>query len=78
MVNMHTSGLVTLICTLSVNVFCLFIKYKRNALKDATSTLFKICSYLEKCILIQKSQNFCMDGKYAYFGSCDLNLYFIT
>ena len=57
MVKMHTSGLVTSICTLSVKVFCRFIKYKGNALKYATSTLFKICSYLERCISIQESPN---------------------
>ena len=136
---MHSSAIMTIICTLSLKVFCRFIKYKRNALNDATSTLYYICSYLEKCISIQespnifiwmvnvntstlvtsiyslllkefsrfiklegnalnaarstlllicsqfekcksiqKSLNFYMDGKYAYFGSCDLNLYIIS
>ena len=75
---MHTSALKTIICTLSLKVFCRFIKYKRNALKDATSTLFKICSYLEKCLSIEKSLNFCTDVKNAYLGSCDLNLYIIS
>ena len=78
MVKMHTPTLVTSICTLLVKVFCRFIKYKRNALKDATSTLFKIFSYLEKCLSIEKSLNFCIDVKNAYLGSCDLNLYIIS
>ena len=78
MVKMHTSALVTSICALLVKVFCRFIKYKRNALKDATSTLFKICLYLEKCMSIQESPNYYMDGKNAYLDPCDLNMYFIN
>ena len=58
MVKMHTSNLVTSICTLSL--FCRFLKHKRNALKDDTSTLFYICSHLEKCISIQESPNICI------------------
>ena len=78
MVKMHNSTFVTTICTISLKVFSRLIKYKRNALKDATSTLFRICSYLEKCMSIQESPNFYMDGKNAYLDSCDLNLYYIT
>ena len=78
MVEMHTLTFVTTNSIISLKGFCRFIKHKRNALKDATSTLFKICLYLEKCISIQKILNFCMDGKNAYLDTCDLNLYFIT
>ena len=74
MVKMHNSTFVTTICTISLKVFSRLIKYKRNALKDATSTLFKLLSYLEKCISIQKILNFCMHGRNVYLGSYDFNL----
>ena len=76
MLKMHTSTLVTSICTLSL--FCRYIKHKRNALKDDTSTPFHIYSHLEKCKSIQVSPNIYMDGKDAYPDSCDLNLYIIS
>ena len=65
-VKMYTSILVTSICTISLKGLCRFIKHKRNALKDATSTLFHICSHLEKCISIQETPNLYMDGKNAW------------
>ena len=73
MVKMHTSTLVTSLCTLSL--FCLYIKHKRNALKDDTLAPFHICSHFEKCITIQKSTNLYMNVKNAYFNSSVLNLY---
>ena len=55
---MHTSTILTSICTLSLKVFCRFIKYKRNALKDATSKLFKICSKFKRVNQYRKVQTF--------------------
>ena len=78
MVKMHNSTFVTTICTISLKVFSRLIKYKRNALNGATSTLYYICSHLDKCKSIQESPNFYMDGKDAYPDSCDLNLYIIS
>ena len=56
MVKMHTSTLVTSICTLSL--FCLVLKHKRNALNDAASTLYYICSHLESVYQYRKVQTF--------------------
>ena len=75
---MHTSTLVASMCTLSLKAFCRYIKHEGNALNAARSTLFHICSHLEKCISIKESPNLYMDGKNAYLEPCDLNMYFIT
>ena len=78
MLKMHNSTFITTICTISLKVFSRLIIYKRNALNDATSTLYYICSHLDKCKSIQESPNIYMDGKDAYPDSCDLNLYIIS
>ena len=78
MVKMHTSSLVTSICTLSLKAFCRFIQHEENALNAARSTLLLICSKFEKSKSIQESRNFYIDGKNAYLDTYDLNLYFIS
>ena len=75
---MHTSSLVTAICTISLKAFFRFIQHEGNALNTARLTLLLIPSQFENCKSIQKSLNFCMDGKNAYLVSCDRNLYYIT
>ena len=55
---MHTSTLVTSICTLSLKAFCRFMKHEGNALNLARSTLLLICLQFLKFKSIQKSATF--------------------
>ena len=75
---MHTSSLVTAICTISLKAFFRFIQHEGNALNTARLTLLLIPSQFENCGSIQKSLNFCMDGKRGCFDFSNHNLYYIT
>ena len=51
---MHTSSLVTAICTISLKAFCRFIKHEGNPLNAARSTPLLIGSHFEKIYMNTK------------------------